>query len=121
VEVYDFSQSRRTVFREPLLTPARPPAEARTVAAAPEAHAPHCEINVSGEAGEGEEAGTAPVKSDGLDQDAGDDADGCRETESECANFACAHAPSLGWEAERSPEGSRKDFERTGYCSGVKR
>jgi hypothetical protein len=114
MEVHDLSTSRLTVFREPLLAPALRPVKAGALAVAPEAQAPHGEIDVSCEAGQGEEAGTAPVKSDGLDQDAGDDAAARRETEPKRASFACTHAPSLGREAERSPEGSRKDFERSG-------
>jgi len=100
--------------------------EASTVTVVPEAQAPHGEIPVSSEAGHGEEAVSAPVQGDGFDQHACDGAAGGQQTESKRASLTCAHAPSLGWEAQRSPEGSRKDFERSdestpGYSSGVKR
>jgi hypothetical protein len=96
MEVHDLSTPRLTVFREPLLTPALRPVKAGALAVAPEAQAPHGEIDVSGETGQGEKAGTAPVKTEGLDQDAGGDAAARCETESKRASLSCAHAPSVG-------------------------
>src|SRR5207302_6443212 len=89
--------------------------EARAGAVAPELHAAAREECIACEPGQREEAGSASVQRDHLDRHAGGDADDRQETGSKCSSLLVAHVPSLRRPVERSPEGSREVFERSGF------
>ena len=122
VKVHDLPTSRIGVLPEPLLARAPRTTEARAVAVAPEPQSADREVSVSGEAGQREEAGSAALQDQDLDQHAGDDAANRQQTESERAGFESAHAPESEMACRKKSGRKPEDVEsRLGFVGETMR